>query len=46
MARVPQQVTESEQQRVERVRNEERKRLAARTAEQLSQRFGVDDGTA
>jgi hypothetical protein len=34
---------ETEQQRVERIRNEERKRHAARTAEQLSQRFGVED---
>jgi hypothetical protein len=34
---------ETEQQRVERVRVEERKRHAARTAEELEKRFGVAD---
>jgi hypothetical protein len=34
---------ETEQQRTERVRNEERKRMAARTAEELEQRFGVEE---
>jgi hypothetical protein len=39
-------VLESEQQRVERVRVEERKRHAALTTQALKARYGIDDSEA
>jgi hypothetical protein len=43
MARPPQMVVETTQQRTDRIRNEERKRHSARGMEQLRARYGIID---
>lgn len=43
MAHQPQKIPETEAQKRDRIRHEEQQRYAARTAEELRQRFGVEE---